>query len=62
MDAELFGGAALVAVGLFQHTLDEALFKFADSLFKEDSAVHHLSDKPFQLISHVRTLRSKKFS
>ncbi len=61
MDAELFGGAALIAVGALQNVLDETLFEFADGLIKENPAIYHLSDKPFQLISHVRTLRCRKF-
>src|SRR5208337_1100706 len=52
-----FGGTGLVAVGALEHALDETLLKLAYSLVKQDSALHHLHHKPFQLISHVRTLR-----
>jgi len=62
MNAEKFGGAALVAVGALQDALDEAFFEFPDRLIKQNSAFHHLPDQAFQLISHVRTLRNRNLS
>jgi len=61
MNAQEFRCPALIAVGAFQHSLDEPFFEFTDGLIKEDAAFHHLSHKPFQLVSHIRTLRSKIF-
>jgi hypothetical protein len=49
-------GARLIAFGALEHTFDEALLKFAHGLIKQYAALHHLPDKPFQLISHVFTL------
>src|SRR5208283_6178794 len=57
VNAQDFGGTRLVAIGALQDAFDEALLEFPDGLVKQDSALHHLGDKPFQLISHVNTLR-----
>lgn len=59
MNAKLLRSAALVAIGALQNAFNEAFFEFADGLIKQDAAIHHLSHKPFELISHVRTLRRK---
>ena len=57
MNAKDFGGARLVAVGAVQNALDETLFEFADGFIKQNPALHHLVDEPFQLILHDDTLR-----
>jgi len=59
VNAENSGGAGLVAIGTVQDALDEALLEFADGFVKKYSPLHHLIDKPFQLIFHDGTLRSK---
>ena len=53
MNTQKFGGAALVTVRAFQHAFDEALFEFSHCFIEQNSTLHHLPDKPFQLISHV---------
>src|SRR5260370_8393229 len=58
VNAKNIGRAGLVAVGAVQDALDETLFKFADGLVKQNPALHHLIDEPFQLIFHDGTLRS----
>jgi hypothetical protein len=62
VDPQKLGGPALIAVGSLQNPLDEAFFKFTDGFIEQNSALHHLSHKAFQLISHVRTLRACEFS
>jgi len=57
VNAENFGGAGLVAVGAVQYALDEALLEFSDGFVEKNSPLHHLIDKPFQLIFHDGTLR-----
>jgi hypothetical protein len=57
MNAKNLGSFGLVAVGAVQDTLDETLFKFADGFVKQNPALHHLIDEPFQLIFHDGTLR-----
>jgi hypothetical protein len=57
MNAEDLGGAGLVAVGAIQDTLDETLLEFAYGFIEQDAPVHHLNDKPLELIFHDRTLR-----
>jgi hypothetical protein len=42
VDAEDFGGTALVAVGAFHGGLEEALLEFLERLLKEDPTVNHL--------------------
>lgn len=62
MNSQKLRGPALIAVGSFQNTLDETFLEFTDRFIEQDSALHHLSHKAFQLISHVRTLRACEFS
>jgi hypothetical protein len=62
MDSQKLCRPALIAVGSLQNPLDEALFEFTDGFIEQNSALHHLSHKAFQLISHVRTLRACEFS
>jgi hypothetical protein len=62
MDSQKLCRPALIAVGSLQNPLDEALFEFTDGFIEQYSALHHLSHKAFQLISHVRTLRDCEFS
>lgn len=50
-------GTGLVAVCAVQNPLDEAFFKFFDSLIEQNPSFHHLCDKPLELIFHGRTLR-----
>lgn len=58
MDAQHFGGAALVAFGAIQDALDEAFFEFADGFIEEYSPLYHLCYQPFQLVLHdVRSAR-----
>ena len=57
MDAEKFSRLRLIPVGAVQHALDEALLKFADGFIKQNPALYHLIDEPFQLIFHDGTLR-----
>src|SRR5713101_1258583 len=61
VDAENFGGAGLVAVCAVQDVFDKTLFKFADRLVKQNTALYHLIDEPFQLIFHDGTLRSRTY-
>ena len=44
VNAKHLGGAALIAVGAFQNSLDEPLFKFTDRFLEKNSALHHLTD------------------
>jgi len=62
VDAKDFRRAGLIAVGAVQDPLDKTLFEFPDRLVKENAALHHLIDEPFQLIFHDDTLRSEDFS
>jgi hypothetical protein len=62
VDSQKLSGPALIAVGSLQNPFDEAFFKFPDGFIEQNSALHHLSHKAFQLISHVRTLRACEFS
>ena len=55
MNAEQFRGSRLVSVCALEYAFDELLLKLADGFVEQNAAFHHLSDKPFQLISHVRT-------
>ncbi len=57
MDPQHHRRPRLVTLGAFQHSLDEPFLKFPYSLIEQDSPLHHLYDKPFQLISHVCTLQ-----
>ena len=50
VNAKNFGRAGLVAVRAVQNALDEALFEFADRLFKKNSALYHLTDESFQFV------------
>src|SRR6266849_9321769 len=61
VNAKNFSRAGLIAVCAFQNALDEALFEFADGFVKQNPALHHLTDKPFQLIFHDGTLRSRTY-
>jgi len=62
VDAENFSGARLIAIRAVQDALDKAFFEFPDRLVKKYAALHHLIDKPFQLIFHDDTLRYEDFS
>jgi hypothetical protein len=62
VNSQNLGGTALIAVGSLQNPLDEAFFEFSHGFIEQNSALHHLSHKAFQLISHVRTLRACEFS
>jgi hypothetical protein len=62
VDSQKLGSPALIAVGSFQNPLDEAFFEFTHGFIEQNSTLHHLSHKSFQLISHVRTLRACEFS
>jgi len=55
MNAEEFCGARLVSIRPFQNAFNKPLLKFADGFIEQDATLYHLPDKPFQLISHVRT-------
>ncbi len=57
VNAENLRGSRLVAVGAVQDALDETLLKFSYGLIKQNTPVHHLNDKPLELIFHDRTLR-----
>ena len=57
--AKDLGSARLVAIGAVQDAFDETLFEFANGFVKKNSPLDHLSDKPFQLVFHNGTLRSK---
>src|SRR6266704_1798627 len=59
VNAQHLGRAGLVAVRAIQNALDEALFEFADRLFKKNSTLYHLTDESFQFVFHVGTLRSR---
>jgi len=62
MNPQKFRGPALIAVGSLQNPFDEAFFEFPNGFIEQNPALHHLSHKSFQLISHVRTLRACEFS
>jgi hypothetical protein len=62
VNSQEFSSPALIAVRSLQNALDEAFLEFTDGFIEQDSALHHLSHKAFQLISHVRTLRVCEFS
>jgi hypothetical protein len=52
MNAQDLRGARLVSVRTIQHPFDEPLFKLPDGFIKQNSPLHHLAHKPFQLILH----------
>jgi hypothetical protein len=62
VNSQEFSSPTLIAVGSLQNALDEALLEFTDGFIEQNSTLHHLSHKAFQLISHVRTLRACEFS
>jgi hypothetical protein len=62
VNSQEFSSPALIAVGSLQNSFDESFFEFTDGFIEQNSALHHLSHKAFQLISHVRTLRVCEFS
>src|ERR1700742_1117970 len=43
MDTQLFRGARLIPMGGVEYFLDEAFFKFADGLVKQNPVVYHFS-------------------
>lgn len=51
-------GAALVAVHVIHHALNETALEFAERFLEQDSAFDHLPDKDFQLVFHNTILRS----
>ena len=57
MNPENSGGAGLVAVGAVQDALYKTLLEFAYGFVKQNPALDHLIDEPFQLIFHDGTLR-----
>ena len=57
VNAKNSGGARLVAAGAVQDALDETFFEFANGFVKQNPALDHLVDEPFQLIFHDDTLR-----
>jgi len=57
VNAKDSGSTGLVAIGAVQDALDKTLFEFADGFVKQNPALHHLIDEPFQLIFHDATLR-----
>ena len=57
MNAQNSCGLGLVAAGAVQDALDETLFEFAYGFVKQNPALDHLIDEPFQLIFHDDTLR-----
>src|SRR6266849_5181303 len=61
VNSKNLGGTGLVAVGAVQDALDETLFEFAYCLVKQNPALDHLIDEPFQLIFHDGTLRSRNY-
>ena len=61
VNAQDDGGARLIAVGAFEDALDEFFFELADGFVEQNAALHHLCDKPFQLIFHDDTLRNLQF-
>ena len=62
VNSQEFSSPALIAVGSLQNSFDESFLEFTDGFIEQNSALHHLSHKAFQLISHVRTLRVCEFS
>jgi hypothetical protein len=62
VNSQEFSRPALIAIGSLQNPFDEAFFEFTHGFIEQNSALHHLSHKAFQLISHVRTLRACEFS
>jgi hypothetical protein len=52
VDAEHFGGTALVSMGLGQRGLNEFLFKRADGFIEKDSFFNHLGNKQLQFLFH----------
>lgn len=58
VDSQSARGAALVAVHVVHHALNEAALEFAERFLEQDSAFHHLPDKDFQLVFHNTILRS----
>ncbi len=59
VDAEDFGGTALVSPGVFEDAPDKFLLKFSEGFFEQNSALDHHSDQRFQLLFHVCMLRSE---
>ena len=59
VDAEDFGGTALVSPGVFEDAPDKFLLEFSEGFFEQNSALDHHSDQRFQLLFHVCMLRSE---
>jgi hypothetical protein len=59
VDAQDFGGAALVSSGMLQDTPNEFLLEFREGFFEQNAALDHHSYQRFQLLFHVCMLRSE---
>jgi hypothetical protein len=56
-----FRSAQLVAVHSLKNAFDKSFFKFTHGFVEQYAAFYHLRHKPFQLISHFRTLQTYFF-
>jgi hypothetical protein len=61
VNAQHLRRAALIPIRSIQSAPDQPLFKFPHGFIEQDSLVHHLRHKSFQLIFHNGTLRPSPF-
>src|SRR5277367_6693698 len=59
VDAERFGGAALIAAGMFQHAANEFFLELSQGLFEQNAALDHHAYQRIQLLFHVCMLRNE---
>ncbi len=59
MDAERFGGAALIAAGMLQDAADEFLLEFGHGFIEQNAALDHHDDQRIQFLFHVYMLRNE---
>jgi hypothetical protein len=59
MDAERFGGAALVSAGMFQNAADEFFLELSHGFIEQNAPLDHHSDQRIQLLFHVCMLRNE---
>jgi len=57
MNAQRFGGAALIAAGMFQDAANEFLLKFGHGLVEQNATIDHHADQRIQFLFHVCVLR-----
>jgi hypothetical protein len=59
VNSENLGGAALIALGVFQDSPNELFLELCHGFLKQNTALDHHSDQRFQLLFHVCMLRGE---